>query len=275
MMTGISAATGTGTDDGQQIRFSRQGAVATIRFNRPAALNAIDAALAERLLVICRELAGCEDVRVVVLSGEGKSFMAGGDLSSFHEDKVGASATAERIIAPLHEALLILAGLPQLVIGSVHGTVAGAGVSMALACDLCLAADDTRFNLAYARIGTSPDAGATWMLPRIVGVRKALELALLAENIPAAEAARLGIINKVVPATELAAETAALARRLAEGPAFAYAQIKQLMRASLERTLPDQLDAERLAFRACAASADFGEGLDAFFEKRMPAFKGR
>lgn len=263
------------TTSDSPVLFEREGAIATIRFNRPAALNAIDQAMAESLLTICRTLVSATDIRVVVLCGAGNAFMAGGDLACFHADKAAAAQTAEKLITPLNEALMILTTLPQLVIASVHGAVAGAGVSVALACDLCIAADDTRFNLAYSRIGASPDASATWSLPRVVGLRKALELTLMAENIDAAEALRLGMVNRVVPAVSLADETEALARRLASGPSFAYGQIKSLLRASVGNSLKQQLDAERDAFHACAATADFAEGVDAFFEKRRPVFQGR
>lgn len=262
------------TSSNSPIVFERRDVVARIRFNRPAALNAIDQEMAEGLRAICQELAASQDVRVIVLSGVGPAFMAGGDLSRFHADKAHAAQTAEAIITPLHQALLLLATLPQLVIASVHGSVAGAGVSVALACDLCIAAIGTQFNLAYTRIGASPDASASWSLPRIVGMRKALELTLLAETFSAEEALRLGIVNRLAPAHSLVDETEVLVRRLAAGPGFAYGQIKRLMRATFDRTLEEQLDAERDAFCACAGTGDFIEGLDAFFEKRRPAFRG-
>ena len=257
------------------IIYSKRDGIAHIRFNRPAALNAIDEDLAKALCSISYELEKSTDVRVVVMSGEGAAFMAGGDLARFHQDKAHTVATADAIIKPLNVALMRLAALPQPIVASVHGAVAGAGVSIALACDLCIAADDTQFNLAYARIGASPDAGSTWSLPRMVGTRKALELVLLAESFGAEEALRLGIVNRVVPAQSLAEATQALAKRLAAGPAFAYGRIKRLIHASFDMRLEDQLDAERKAFCACAATADFAEGLDAFFEKRRPAFSGR
>lgn len=262
------------TTSNSPIVFERRGAVASIRFNRPAALNAINQEMAESLRSIFQELAASRDVRVIVLSGEGPAFMAGGDLTRFQADKAHAAKTADAIITPLHQALMMLASLPQLVIASVHGSVAGAGVSVALACDLCIAAIGTQFNLAYARIGASPDASASWSLPRIVGMRKALELTLLAETFSAEEALRLGIVNRLVPAHSLADETEVLVRRLAAGPGFAYGQIKRLMRSTFDKTLEEQLDAERDAFCACAGTADFAEGLDAFFEKRRPVYHG-
>lgn len=257
------------------ILFDRHGAIASIRFNRPAALNAIDHSMAQRFLEICRSLTEASDIRVVVLSGEGKAFMAGGDLARFHDYKARAAQTAEQIITPLHEALAMLTALPQPVVASLHGAVAGAGVSLALACDLCIAAADTQFNLAYARIGTSPDASVTWSLPRIVGMRRAMELTLLAESFDAAEAQRLGIVNRVVPAASLVEETLVLSQRLAAGPSYAYGQIKRLIRSSFGQDMQQQMDAERAAFCACAGTGDFAEGVDAFFDKRRPDFQGR
>lgn len=256
------------------VLYSCRDGIASIRFNRPAALNAIDEEMAKALCTISYELTVSRDVRVVVMSGEGAAFMAGGDLASFHQDKAHAAGTADAIIKPLNVALMRFAALPQPIIASVHGAVAGAGVSIALACDLCIAADDTQFNLAYARIGASPDAGSTWSLPRVVGTRKALELVLLAESFGADEAQRLGVVNKVVTPLSLAAATETMAKRLAAGPGFAYGRMKRLIHASFDNGLEDQLDAERKAFCACAATADFAEGLDAFFEKRRPVFSG-
>lgn len=251
-----------------------QDGVARIRFNRPAALNAINQEMSEGLRAICRELAGRKDVRVILLSGEGPAFMAGGDLARFHADTKHAAETASAIIQPLNEALTMLAAMPQLVVASVHGSVAGAGVSVMLAADLCVAATGTQFNMAYSRIAASPDASASWSLPRVVGLRKALELTLLSETFSAEEALRLGIVNRLVPAHSLANETEVLLRRLAGGPGFAYGQTKRLMRSTFEKTLQEQLDAELEAFCACARTGDFAEGLDAFFEKRRPVFRG-
>jgi 2-(1,2-epoxy-1,2-dihydrophenyl)acetyl-CoA isomerase len=231
--------------------------------------------MAEGLLEICRTISTSPDIRVVVISGEGKAFMAGGDLDYFHADIAAASRNAPTLIDPLHAALEILTSLPQIVIASLHGAVAGAGVSMGLACDLAIASSDTRFNLAYARIGTSPDGSATWSLPRVVGLHKALELALLADTFDAAEALRLGIVSRVVAPDALAAETEKLAQRLAAGPSFAYGKTKQLMRASFGRSLKDQMAAERDSFVECAATADFAEGIGAFFGKRQARYSGR
>lgn len=260
--------------DNSNVLFARHGSIASIRFNRPPTLNALDQAMAENLLSICKSIRDSTDIRVVVISGEGRAFMAGGDLDYFQADIGAAAQAAPKVILPLHEAISILTRLPQLVIASLHGAVAGAGVSLALACDLSIAAAGTRFNMAYARIGASPDGSASWSLPRAVGLHKALELTLLAETFDAAEALRLGIVSRVVDAEALGHETQALAERLAAGPAFAFAKTKQLMRASLGRTLEDQMVEECKAFVACAKTADFAEGVGAFFAKR-PARFGR
>ena len=210
-------------------------------------------------------------VRVIVISAEGRAFLAGGDLAHFRRaaDKPAAAA---QLIDPTHAALRVLAKTPQIVVGSLKGAVAGGGMSIALGLDLLVAADDTTFNLAYARVAASPDCGGSWGLPRLVGFRKALEIALLSETIDAAEALRLGLVNRVVPRAALEEETAKLAARLADGPAIAQGNIKALMRLSFDRDHAGQLDAEAQSFAACAATPDFAEAIDAFFEKRKPAF---
>lgn len=257
------------------ILFERAGAVATIRFNRPAALNAISLPMAEAFLGIVRTISGTPDIRVVVLCGEGNAFMAGGDISLLHADLPAAPRTALALLEPLNAALEILTGLPQLVIGSLHGSVVGAGFSVAMACDLLIAAGNTRFNLAFARIGASPDASATWSLPRAVGLHKALALALLADTFDAAEAQRLGIVSRVVPLDALGNETAMLAQRLAAGPGVAFGKTKQLMRASFAHSQKEQMAAECAAIAACTATDDFAEGITAFFSKRKPNYTGR
>lgn len=251
------------------------GGIVRIRLNRPEVLNALDQAMVEALHAAAREIAADPSVRCVVLSGEGRGFMAGGDIRLFHAAGPEAPAVIARLIEPLHASLRLFAALPAPVIAGLHGPVAGAGMSLAMAADLAIAAEDARFALAYLRLGVSPDGGGTWSLPRLVGLRRAMGIALLGEELDARAALGLGLVNRVVPNETLEAEMMTLARRLAAGPAQAIARTKALLRASLGRGLEAQLDAERDAFLACAGTADFAEGVAAFLARRAPSFGGR
>ncbi len=259
-------------NDDSPLLVGRDGAVATLRFNRQAALNAIDVPMARAFLAASHEIAADRSVRAVLLSGAGKGFMAGGDLAVLRADPLQGAAD---LIGPLHEALTVLAAMDAPLVAQVHGVAAGAGLSLMLQADFVLAAEGTRFNLAYVNIGTSCDVGASWALPRLVGLRRALEIAMLGGMLDAAAAERMGLVNRVVPAAELETEARAFAQRLAQGPTVALGRLRRLMRTSFERDLAGQLDAESAAFRECAATDDFRIGVDAFFAKATPAFTGR
>lgn len=250
----------------------RNGAIATLRFNRPEALNAIDVPMANAFLAAVQSIAADPGVRAVVLCGSGRGFMAGGDLATLRADPVQGAID---ILTPLNAALQLLAQMNAPVIAQVHGAAAGAGLSLVLMADYVIAAEGTRFNLAYINLGTSCDVGASWALPRIVGVRQALEIALLGEAFTADDALRLGLVNRVVPGAELDSATAALAQRLANGPTLAYGAMKRLMRASMDHTLPEQLAAEKDAFVHCAGTEDFRAGVEAFHQRQSPQFVGR
>ena len=250
----------------------RQGAIATLRFNRPEALNAINVPMANAFLTAVQSIAADPGVRAVVLRGNGRGFMAGGDLATLRADPVQGAID---ILTPLNQALQLLAQMNAPVIAQVHGAAAGAGLSLVLMADYVIAAEGTRFNLAYINLGTSCDVGASWALPRIVGVRQALEIALLGEAFTADDALRLGLVNRVVPGAELDSATAALAQRLANGPTLAYGAMKRLMRASMDHTLPEQLAAEKDAFVHCAGTEDFRAGVEAFHQRQSPQFVGR
>lgn len=249
--------------------------IATIRFNRPAALNAVNLEISNLFRDIVAQVVPNPAVRVIVLAGSGRAFVAGGDLGYFRDaGQKEAPQAAHVLISPMHTAIEQLINAPQPVIASVHGAVAGAGMSLATAADLVIAADNTVFNLAYIKVGNSPDCGGSWTLPRIVGVRKALEIALLGDSIDATEGYRLGLINKVVAPEQLAEETEKLARKLAKSSPAAIAATKRLLHGSLQTSLHDQLDKEINAFAANAGTYDFHEALAAFFEKRKPVFRG-
>ena len=254
------------------LQIGREGAVATLRFNRPAALNAIDVPMARSFLSAVKDLAADRGVRAVLMSGAGKGFMAGGDLAVLQADPLQGAAD---LIGPLHEALTVLDAMDAPLVAQVHGVAAGAGLSLMLQADFVLAAEGTRFNLAYVNIGTSCDVGASWALPRLVGMRRALEIAMLGDAFDAAAAERMGLINRVLPAAELEAAAMALAQRLAAGPTAALGHLRRLMRGAFDRDLAAQLDAESAAFRDCAATEDFRLGIDAFFARKPAVFTGR
>ena len=178
-------------------------------------------------------------------------------------------------IHDLHPIMFALRRMPKPVIASCQGAAAGAGVSMALACDLIIAAEDAFFTLAYCKIGTSPDGSASFHLPRAVGIKRAMEIALLGDRFDAQTAKDIGMINFVVPTADLASETNKLARRLAEGPTHVYGNTKALLYRSLESEFESQLQAEAESFADCASRQDFREGVTAFVEKRAPKFSGK
>lgn len=251
--------------------YEKDGAIARIRFNRPEVLNALDLDTAKHFHDACQAVAADMDVRVVVIKGEGRAFVAGGDLAQMREDTTNVIT---QLFGYMHKAISLLQGMRAPVIGSLHGSVIGGGLSLALACDLAIAAEGTQFNLGYAKVAGSCDLSSSWNLVRHVGLRKALEISLLSDTFDVEEALRLGIVNRVVPASELHAETEKLARRLANGPTVALGQIKKLMRTSLDHDLASHLDAEEESFFACTRTRDFREALDAFAQKRSPRFEG-
>lgn len=241
------------------------GTLRHLRFNRPASLNAIDSAMAGAFLQAVEEAVDNPTVRVIVLSGEGRSFMAGGDISQFSREP---ESIPDSLIEPMNQAILLLTRSDKLVLGSVQGPVAGAGMSLALACDLLIAADNTRFSFAYTALAASGDLGISWTLPRLLGLRQALAVALLGDTIKADEALRLGLVNRVVELEQLATQTHALAEQLSALPALAAGNIKRLMRAAPEQDLASQLAEEKQAFSQCIAQPEFHAAVEGFLGKR-------
>lgn len=258
------------------VQIERDGAVALVTLNRPEVINALNGALGAAFAEAMLMLEADESARCIVLRGAGRGFMAGGDIASFHAKlDDGIEDHIRTLIGVYHGAVRAIVRMPKPTIASLHGAVAGAGLSLALNTDLAIAADNAVFTLAYSNLGTSPDGGATHFLPRLVGRRKAMEIALLSDRFDAAQALDLGLVNKVVPAAELERETMAWAQRLAAGPTRAYAATKKLLAESFENSLSAQLDAELEAFAGCSTTADFREGVTAFVGKRKPIYEGR
>lgn len=248
--------------------------IATLTINRPKVLNALDVPTARAFLQAVRKVTATKGLRCIVLAGSGRAFMAGGDVAAFGTDPDRAAEVVHDLLDALHPALTALRESPAPVIAKVQGVAAGAGFSLMLGADLVIAEAGARFVVAYDRIGTSPDCGGTWALPRKVGRAKAMELLLLGETLSAEEARAAGIVNKVVPAEELDAEALALAKRIASGPTQALGAVRALIDAALDRPFAAHLEAERASFIRMTGTRDFREGVSAFLEKRQPQFRG-
>lgn len=257
------------------IQYSVADAVARLTLNRPERLNSFNTAMHEEIRdVLARVTDG--GARVLVLTGAGRGFCAGQDLGERAVTPDGGRAdlgeSIERNYRPL---VLALRTLPMPVIAAVNGVAAGAGASIALACDLVIAARSASFVQSFSRLGLVPDSGATWFLPRLVGNARAIGLAMLGDKIPAEQAAEWGLIWQCVEDGELASTVDVLAARLAVAPTLGLVRTRQAMHGAWQRTLEAQLDIERDFQRELGWSADYAEGIAAFIEKRAPRFSGR
>jgi 2-(1,2-epoxy-1,2-dihydrophenyl)acetyl-CoA isomerase len=246
--------------------------IARVTLNRPDRLNALNHEMGAALADILEQLAADTTVRAVVLTGAGRAFLAGGDITVFKEAGDNAPAVISELIGLFHRCIRSIASMKAPVVAGVHGAVAGGGLGLALACDFVIAADDAIFVPAYIKLGTNPDGGTTWTVTRLVGRQRALEWLMLNEPKDAAAAERFGLINRVVAKDSLQAEVDTLARRIANGPAGANAALKRLIGQATTSSLDAQLDAERQGFIQAAGTADFKEGVAAFLERRQPVF---
>ena len=269
------------TSPSSSILVEVEGPVCRVVMNRPKSLNALNLELMDTMAVVMHSIKNDDSIRCVVLSGAGDHFMAGGDIKHFGArleavpDRSAFRHEIEAMINGFHETVIHMRAMPKPIIASVRGAVAGAGISIMLACDLVLATKNSFYTLAYCHLGTTPDGGSTFSLPRVTGMKRAMEIALLGDRFDAATAESWGLVNRLVSDSELDLETQALAARLAAGPTYAYARTKALMNESLSNTLNQQLDVETSAFADCAVTDDFSEGVTAFNSKRKPEFKGR
>lgn len=247
--------------------------VATLSLNSPATRNAIDGRLGDALCDAVDELARRPDLRVVLVRAAGPMFCPGASMGWLRPDEPGMAERVGALLDRLNPALLRMRELPAVIVAAVHGAVAGGGLGLMNLADLVIAAEGTKFNLAYTSIGATPDLGASHHLPRLVGERRAMELMLLSEGFGAARALELGLVNFVVPADAFQKAVEDLVARLAAGATGAYASVKRLTYRALDSTLHEQLDAERSEIVAAAAGGEFGEGVRAFGARRPPDFR--
>jgi 2-(1,2-epoxy-1,2-dihydrophenyl)acetyl-CoA isomerase len=257
------------------IRFSVEGAVATLTLARPERLNAINAEVHADIRAALEQVESNPAIRCLVITGDGRAFCSGQDLTeraTAGDRPIDTGAALDRDYNPL---VRRLAAFHVPTIAAVNGPAVGAGANLALACDILLFARSAYLQEAFARIGLVPDAGGTWFLPRIVGWKRALAMALTAEQVPADECQRIGIAYKVFDDASFAAEVKKFAALVAMGPTFAYKRIKRALLASYDNDLNTQLDLERDLQREAGQSQDFREGVKSFLEKRLPRFEGK
>jgi 2-(1,2-epoxy-1,2-dihydrophenyl)acetyl-CoA isomerase len=259
-----------------EVLFEFRDSIAFITLDRPASLNTLTATLARELLDLLTKLH--EGPRAMIITGAGRAFSAGGDM---HDMQAIASregkpeAFFDAPLRSLHECVLLIRRAPYPVIAAVNGVASGAGCNLALSCDIVIAAETARFNQAFVRIGLAPDCGGTFLLPRLLGPKRAAELSMTGDFVDAKQAAEMGMINRVVPDRELMNVALGVARQLASGPARSLKAIKELLNTSAANSYEAQLHLERAAQLKLGLTRDFQEGLAAFLAKRPPQFTGQ
>ena len=261
----------------EQIAVDREGSVARITLSRPDVLNALTQTMSDELVDAfgkAREDAG---IRAVLLTGAGRGFCAGQDLTEFRGDLEERQPPniQEHLERAYHRLIPVMVEIPKPVVCAVNGVAAGAGVSLALACDVRIAGEAARFTQAFVKIGLVPDSGGTWLLPRVVGYAKALELSISGDMVDAEAALGMGLVSRVVAQDALGKESLDYARALAALPTAAIGEAKALMRSSMRSELSEALAAEAAAQARMGQTHDFMEGVTAFAEKREPRFEGR
>ncbi len=255
--------------------FDIEDGVARVTLNRPDAFNAMSTQMALELMHISIRCGEDPEIRAVLLTGAGKAFCAGGDLVQFSGVTEGLAAHLKEMTTYLHSAISRFAWMDAPLVAAVNGVAAGAGMSLAVACDLVIAAESARFTMAYTKAGLTPDGSSTYYLPRIIGVRRTMELALTNRVLGAAEAVEWGIANRVVADADCLAEAGALAAELAQGPTRAFGGVKKMLTMSHNDSLEGQLERETRFIAEMANGTDAPEGIAAFAEKRAPKFVGR
>ena len=259
----------------ETILFEKAGGVANIAMNRPEKLNAFDGTLHGELHAALGEAGQDEEIRCVVVRGEGRGFSAGADLAQIVREADGDLDLGEYLRGTYSRLVRRMVGMEKPLIAALHGPVYGAGVGIALACDLRIAAESAKFSVAFIKIGLMPDAGVTFLLPRVVGLGKAMEMSMLGDAVDAEEAYRTGLVNKVVANDSLAEEARKVAERLAAMPTAALGKMKAFLYASFETDLATALEREAEGQTFCGYTQDHKEGVTAFLEKRETRFVGR
>jgi 2-(1,2-epoxy-1,2-dihydrophenyl)acetyl-CoA isomerase len=257
------------------VLFEVKEGIGLIRLNRPEDGNAITREMAEELLAAARHFASDPQIRAVVLTGSGKMFCAGGDLRTFVAQGDRISAYLHETVRTFHEAILTLTRMPAPLVGAINGTAAGGGLSLALIPDIAIAGESAKFTVAYTKVGLTLDGGLSYYLARLVGLRRAREMALLNPVLSARQALEWELINRVVSDDEVLDEAITLAAELAQGPTLAMGETKRLLGAGATADLEAQLEREAYAITALAGTADGQEGMAAFLEKRSPRFSGK
>lgn len=263
-----------------ELLIDHQDGITTLTMNRPKVLNALSLDMRHAMFDAMDEIENDPKVRCVVLRGAGGNFMAGGDVKNFAADIAPMPGEKrkvyfERRVHSLHPMMFQMQRMKKPLLASVEGAAAGAGMSFMMACDMAIATTNSIYRFSYSAIGASPDGTGSYNLPRIVGTRRALELAMLGDKIDAETAHRYNLVNFLVEPGDIEAETFKLAERLANGPTVSYGSIKELMYSSHANSFEAQLAMEARNFGICAATEDWAEGVMAFAEKRKPEFKGK
>jgi 2-(1,2-epoxy-1,2-dihydrophenyl)acetyl-CoA isomerase len=259
----------------ETVVYEGKGGVATISLNRPDKLNAFGGDMHEELYDALGQAAQDEEIRCIILRGEGRGFSAGADLAQIVSEADGDPDLGEYLRNTYSLLVKRMVGIEKPIIAALHGPVYGAGVGLALACDLRVAAENTKFSVAFIKIGLMPDAGVTFLLPRVVGLGRAMEMSMLGDAVEAEEACKIGLVNKVVAEDSLSEEVRRVAERLAALPTQALGRMKSSLYASFETDLATALEREAEGQTFCGFTQDHKEGVTAFFEKREARFVGR
>ena len=259
----------------ETILFEKEDSVGNIALNRPEKLNAFDSSMHDELYAALGEAAEDEELRCIVLRGEGRGFSAGADLAQVMREADGDPDLGEYLRTTYSRLVKRMVGTEKPIIAVLHGPVYGAGVGLALACDMRIAAENMKFSVAFIKIGLMPDAGVTFLLLRVVGLGRAMEMSMLGDAVDAEEAYRIGLVNTVVADDALSEEAQNLAERLAAMPTSALGMMKRSLYASFEKDLETALEAEAEGQTFCGYTQDHKEGVSAFFEKREARFSGQ